>query len=282
MRFALAAFLIFAVCLWLFFAWAVHPAIDSGTKMKPFLRTKFAHRGLWDMSKGIPENSMPAFRRAVENGYAIEFDVHLTSDNKLVVFHDSNLMRMCGVQGKIEDMSWDEISKLRLAGTFCRIPLFSEVLEVVDGKVPLLIELKLPSTDTKLCDFIYEQLKDYKGKYLIESFNPFALHWFKKNAPDIIRGQLASKDSQSESIPYILRLVSASLLVNLLSRPNFIAYNIQTKFGMGFRINKKVYHVPVFAWTVRSGEEYEKVLPEYDGVIFEKFLPENQDRLLSA
>ncbi len=282
MRFAPEAFLIFVVCLWLFFAWAVHPASDSGAKMKPFLRTKFAHRGLWDMSKGIPENSMPAFRRAVENGYAIEFDVHLTSDNKLVVFHDSNLMRMCGVQGRIEDMSWEDISKLHLAGTFCRIPLFSEVLEVVDGKVPLLIELKLPSMDTKLCEFIYEQLKDYKGKYLIESFNPFALNWFKKNAPDILRGQLASKDSQSESIPYILRLVSASLLVNLLSRPNFIAYNIQTKFGMGFRINKKVYHVPVFAWTVRSGEEYKKVLPEYDGVIFERFLPENQDKLLSA
>lgn len=282
MSFSLTAFLIFMICISLFFTWAVHPASDSKTRMKPFLQTKFAHRGLWDMTQGIPENSMPAFKSAVENGYAIEFDVHLTADDKLVVFHDSSLMRMCKVQGKIEEMTWEELSRLTLADTQHRIPLFSEVLEEVNGKVPLLIELKLPSTDTRMCSFVYEQLKEYKGKYLIESFNPFALCWFKKNAPEILRGQLASKDSQSESIPYILRLVSASLLVNLLSRPNFIAYNIQTKFGFGFKINRNVYRVPIFAWTVRSREEYTKVLPEYDGVIFERFIPGSKDKLISA
>lgn len=274
--------LIFLFCLYMFFVWAVHPASDSRIRMKPFLQTKFAHRGLWDMSRGIPENSMPAFKRAVKNGYAIEFDVHLTADNKLVVFHDSSLARMCGVQGKIEDMTWEELSSLKLMNTDCHIPLFSEVLAEVDGKVPLLIELKLPSTDTKMCPFVYEELKNYNGKYLIESFNPFALCWFKKNAPEVLRGQLASKDSQSESVPYILRLVSAALLVNLLSRPNFIAYNIQTKFGIGYRLNRDVYKVPVFAWTVRSGDEYKKVLPEYDGVIFERFLPSAKDTAVSA
>jgi glycerophosphoryl diester phosphodiesterase len=279
---SLALFLVFIFCLSVFFIWAVQPASDSRVRMKPFLKTNFAHRGLWDMSCGIPENSMPAFKRAVKSGYAIEFDVHLTKDNKLVVFHDSSLMRMCKDAGKIEEMTWEELSKLSLMDTQYRIPLFSEVLEEVDGKVPLLIELKLPSTNTRMCPYVYEQLKNYKGQYLIESFNPFALCWFKKNAPEVLRGQLASKDSQSESIPYVLRLVSAALLVNLLSRPNFIAYNIQTKFGMGFRINRNMFRVPIFAWTVRDGDEYKKVLPKYDGVIFEKFLPGKKDKLKSA
>ena len=119
-------------------------------RVHPFLGVKWAHRGLHDKKRGIPENSFPAFRAAIEAGDGIELDVHLTKDGQLVVFHDDTFERICE-DGGVEDTSYEEMQKYRLAETKERIPLLSEVLQLVDGKVPLLIEVKLPNTDTKIC-----------------------------------------------------------------------------------------------------------------------------------
>lgn len=266
-------FLFLLVGIAVFFIWAVHPSSDSRTRLEPYRHIRFAHRGLWDSRRTIPENSMAAFRRAVSNNCAIELDVHLTKDGKLAVFHDDNLKRMCGRPESIEQLTWDEISQLSLQETKHHIPLFSDVLREVRGKVPLLIELKLPNLNTAICPLVYAALQNYSGPYLIESFNPMGLGWFKKHAPEVIRGQLASKYSPGVKVPLILRMLSASLLVNLVSRPHFVAYDIHTTDGMGCKLNRRFFHVPMFGWTIRSQQEYERYSTRFDGVIFERFLP---------
>lgn len=256
-----------------FFMWAVHPARGSKERMKPFMNTKFAHRGLWNIARTVPENTMEAFRLAVKNNFAIELDVHMTKDKKLAVFHDDTLRRMCGRPEKIEDLTWDELSDLSLQHTSHRMPLLSDVLAEVGGKVPLLIELKQPTVKTDMCPLVYRMLQSYRGRFLIESFNPFGLRWFKKNAPEILRGQLACRHEEVKNVPLLAKMASGALLVNLLSRPHFIAYDHHTANGLGFRLNRSLYHTPAFAWTVRSQKEMEACSSEFDGIIFEKFLP---------
>ncbi len=156
------------------------PRLSGRKRVHPFLGVKWAHRGLHDKKRGIPENSFPAFRAAIEAGDGIELDVHLTKDGQLVVFHDDTFERICGRRGRVEDTSYEEMQKYRLAETKERIPLLSEVLQLVDGKVPLLIEVKLPNTDTKICRKLDEELRKYHGEYMIQSFNSLVLRWMKK------------------------------------------------------------------------------------------------------
>ena len=150
-----------------------------------------AHRGFFDNANGIPENSMIAFERAIENSYIIELDVHLLKDGKIVVFHDDNLGRMTGVDKKIKDCTYEDIKNLRLLKTNEKIPLFEDVLRLVDGRVAILIELKYDVKVGLLEQKILPMLHKYTGKYAVQSFNPMTIMWFRKNAPQIIRGQLA-------------------------------------------------------------------------------------------
>ena len=162
----------------------------------------YAHRGLHDNSSDAPENSMKAFRKAVEAGYGMEMDVQLTKDDKLVVFHDATLKRMCGVDGNVWDYTLEELQGFRLKNSEEKIPAFSEVLKLVDGKVPLIIEYKMDRPLTKVCELGNELLREYKGVYCIESFHPFALMWYRKHRPDVMRGQLSgnlAKEAKSFS-----------------------------------------------------------------------------------
>lgn len=139
----------------------------------------------------MPENSLPAFRAAAEAGYAVEMDVHLTADDRLVVFHDDTLERMCGVQGVIDDFTLAELRALRLGKTECVIPTFAEALEALGGRVPLLLEVKRGHDNRRLCALTLEALRTYTGPYCVESFDPTIVAWFRRNAPDILRGQLS-------------------------------------------------------------------------------------------
>ncbi|MCC6093561.1 MAG: glycerophosphodiester phosphodiesterase [Eubacterium sp.] len=257
------------------FLWGVHPRMNNQRKEQTLQLAKweFAHRGLWDMKQKIPENSIPAFARAVEKGYAIELDVHLTRDGSLVVFHDDSLMRICHVHGTCESMDLAALQKLPLSHTDCHMPLLQDVLKLVNGRVPLLIELKLPSVHTEICSHVYEALKGYSGPYLIESFNPLGLRKYKKLDPDVMIGQLAGKYTARDHLHPLIALLSSSLLVNTLSRPDFVAYNFRTDDAFGLYLNHNLFKIPVFAWTVRTVEEFRRCRPCYDGIIFEKFLP---------
>ena len=155
-------------------------------KMKVFEKQYIAHRGLFDNESEAPENSIPAFQRAVQQGYGIELDVQLTTDNRLVVFHDETLQRMCGFDKKLTECSYDELKHYRLAKSDEKIPLFDEVLKVIDGKVPLIVEVKSEGDWKKTTQLMAERMGSYQGCYCMESFHPFAVKWFKDHRPDFI------------------------------------------------------------------------------------------------
>jgi len=163
------------------------PGKATKRQKAPFYGRSFAHRGLHTEDKSVPENSLEAFRLAGRAGYGVELDVQLTKDGQVVVFHDDTLDRVCGVPGKLSDKSYDELKLLSLCGTNQRIPLLTEVLEVYQGRGPLLVELKTGSRNRELCEKTYAILSDYPGEVCIESFNPMIVRWFKKHAKDLVR-----------------------------------------------------------------------------------------------
>lgn len=161
-----------------------------------FTHVNYAHRGLHDIKNGIPENSLAAFRLSAEAGYGTEFDIQLSRDGQVVVFHDDNLKRVCGVDARVDSLDYDELKKLRLLGTDEYIPLFTEVLDVFRGTTaPLIVELKTGRRNDELCDKAIKILSGFDGNFCIESFNPFIVNRFRKKAPHICRGQLASEIS---------------------------------------------------------------------------------------
>lgn len=226
-----------------------------------------AHRGLHDID--IPENSIAAFKNAVNAGYGVELDVQYTSDNKLVVFHDASLNRMCGVDKLVKDCSYDELRTYRLNNTDEYIPLFTDVLSILEG-VPLVCEIKNHSgnINSRLCQDTYNQLKDYNGQYCIESFSPFLVKWFRDNHPEIIRGQL-SCDMKKEKMSPAFKIAMTHLLVNIISKPDFIAYRHHDVEKLGFKICSRLYRPLLFAWTARGDKEQVHAWKYFDSIIFE-------------
>ena len=203
----------------------LRPNTGRRQAMKAFWDMNIAHRGFFD-NEDVPENSIPAFLAAVEHGYGIELDVRLTKDGQTVVFHDATLLRVCGVAKKVSECTYEELRSYALIGSNERIPLFSEVLKVVDGKVPLIVEIKASEGYVRTTEKVAEELDGYKGRYCIESFNPLVVRWFRKHRPQVIRGQLSTnyfKDRMGKTV--IDRFVMTNLLFNFWSRPDFIAYN---------------------------------------------------------
>ncbi len=268
--------IIVLVLLELFYVYTILPRTSKRRETLLFTDTYYAHRGLHNLSLGIPENSMTAFVNAVEKGYGIELDVQLTKDEKLVVFHDTMLSRVCGIDLPVSQKTYAQLRELNLFKTDEKIPLLEDVLKVVDGKVPLLIEIKLINTNTRVCFLLNQLLSAYKGAYMIESFNTFALHWYKKHRPDIIRGQLSAnllgrKPGRSDIVTSFL---TTNLMGNCLGRPDFIAYCYHDTYNLGYQILKRVLKTPTFAWTLHSEEAYKKYHLAFHSVIFENFIPE--------
>ncbi|MBR6237842.1 MAG: glycerophosphodiester phosphodiesterase [Lachnospiraceae bacterium] len=228
----------------------------------------YAHRGLH--GNGVPENSMKAFKLAVEGGYGVELDVQFTKDHKIVVFHDANLKRMCGEDRRVRDCTYEELLAYRLAGTDEVIPLFEDVLKVL-GNTTLICEIKNHNgnRNNRLCRETYEMLATYKGKYCIESFSPFLVAWFRNNHPEVIRGQLSCAMKDEGSLGYIARLALSQLFINFISRPDFIAYRHQDYRQLGFVLCAKLYKPLLIAWTARGEKEQAESFKRFDAVIFE-------------
>ena len=229
----------------------------------------YAHRGLFN-NIDIPENSLKAFQKAVDNGYGMELDVQLTKDNVLVVFHDASLERMCGVKGNVWEYTYEELQEFRLLNTDIKIPTFKEVLEVIDGQVPFILEFKEDVVQTTVCELSNEMLKDYKGPYCVESFHPIAVKWYKDNRPDIVRGQLAEAYWNKEDKKYHkfkFYLVS-SLVTNVLTRPDFIAYDCVEENNIPRKLTRLLGAKQV-TWTIKSKEQYERLKDQYDYFIFD-------------
>ena len=239
------------------------------TRMEAYGK-RFAHRGLWDAD--APENSLVAFEKAVNAGYGIEFDIHKTLDGQVVVFHDDTLMRMCGVEGKLEEKTLDELRELRLLGTDQRIPTLQELLDLVDGRVPLLVELKGESIATGLCPLADAILSQYKGDYIVESFNPMLLRWYKKHRPRVIRGQLFCHLNNGKGIKRVIYALITVLMTNVLARPHFLARGQDSAHNPSFLICKYLFRAPSFVWTVRAQEQI-PAQSSTEGIIFEGFIP---------
>ena len=194
---SIALALLFAIVV--FYNFATAGEAISEDKISWIKETPIAHRGLH--TKDIPENSLSAFENALKNNYAIELDVQFTKDKEVVVFHDENLKRITNDTRNIEDVNYDELKNLRLGNTNEIIPTLEEVLELVDSKVAILIEIKDCKDYIELSEKTYEILKGYEGNYAIQSFNPFILEWYKNNASEVVRGQLSGTFTEgSESL----------------------------------------------------------------------------------
>ena len=232
---------------------------------------------LHDNRSDAPENSLKAFRLAVERGFGIELDVQLSKDKVPVVFHDDSLLRVCGVEKKVGELTLAELKTLRLLDSAETIPTFEEFLQLVDGRVPLIVEIKMAWMNAEVCPAAQALLDGYRGVYCVESFNPLALRWYKKNRPRIARGQLAT-DFRKDKEPGnpLLFFLLGNLLLNRLTRPDFIAYNHKHADKWGFRICRKLYRSFCAAWTIRSEEEWKQAGRWFDAPIFEGYIPQSK------
>ena len=231
----------------------------------------YAHRGLHDNAAGIPENSMAAFRKAIEHGYGMEMDVQLTRDGVPVVFHDAALQRVCGGEGQVVDYTYEELQQFSLFGTEERIPRFEDFLALVDAQVPLIIEIKAHGDFAAVCAAIEPMLLAYKGAYCVESFHPMAVRWYKKHRPQAIRGQLSTNYNKPGKRETPAQWAAHQLLVNVLSRPDFVAYDVRYFRNISFRLCKMLFRPLTVAWTVKSQEQLDECRSAYDLFIFEGF-----------
>ena len=238
---------------------------------------RYAHRGFHDKPQ-VPENSLAAFRRAIEHGFGAELDVHLTKDGQLVVFHDSDLKRCTGAEGILEDKTLAELRRLHLEGTDEPIPMFDEVLELFENATPLIIELKTYAGNHEaLTRTVCERLDSYKGDFCIESFDPRAIQDVRKLRPDIIRGQLSTDFRRDPSeAPKGSAGLLTDLKLDILSRPDFIAYNFADRDNNTFRRAVEKKGLVGVAWTIRTPEDLKEAERLGYIPIFEKFDPDKE------
>lgn len=223
-----------------------------------------AHRGLW--GENVIENSLTAYEKACKFGFPIEIDVFLTKDNHIVSFHDDNLFRMTGVNALIYNKTLTELKELSLLNTEEKIPTFNQVLKAVDGKVPLLIEIK-NQPNPLVVNKLIERLKSYSGEFAIQSFNPLYINKVKKLAPSFIRGILCNPLDLSKN--RLHRFIVRKMPLNFLIKPHFISAHYKS---IPLK-NKSAKRLPVIAWTVTDKDLANTLLKNANNIIFEKFVP---------
>lgn len=246
---------------------------ETAAYIKQFL---IAHRGFHDNQADCPENSMQSFRNAVERGYGIELDVHFSKDEQLVVIHDGELNRICGVDKKVCDLTYEQLRQYPLFDSQERIPLLQDALDVVNGQVPFVIEIKVddPKQRGPLCEAVDTMLRSYHGAYCIESFDPGVVNWYRKHHPQVIRGQLSCDMGKGSNLfDRIRRKALTNMWANLYTRPDFIAYQY---LGIKKTCNqfwRKRLHCMMAAWTLCDQQAFDQAKPDFDLFIFEGFDP---------
>ncbi|MBR2354061.1 MAG: glycerophosphodiester phosphodiesterase [Clostridia bacterium] len=263
----LLALLLFAL-LWLFL---ILPRTGESADTD-HLWVDYAHRGLH--TEGVPENSLSAFSRAVRAGYGIELDVRRTRDGAVVVCHDDDLFRVCGVRAKVSGLTLSQIKRLTLKNSTERIPTLSEVLSLVGGRVPLMIEIKGERADPRLLKPLAELLDGYMGPFSVISFSPLILSWFKSYRPSFARGQLVTVIRKhdrrgSRAVNFLL----SHMLLNVLSRPDFLSVNGHLRNRPSIRLVARLLKKGGFLWTIRKKEEYLLCKKEGYFAVFEEIAP---------
>lgn len=230
-------------------------------------RNLIAHRGYHNNKKGIPENSVLAFKKAIDNNYLIELDVRLTKDKKLVVFHDDNLKRVCGVNKRVKDLTYRELLKYNLFDTTLKVPLFSDVIKLVNGRVPILIETKYHNRFGVLEKILINELSNYKGLYAIQSFYPMSLLWLKRNTKDIPIGLLSS--NFKNDLNRLKSIIGKTLILDLFFKTDFISYDVKglPNNYLSYKRNKK----KIVIWTIKNKKDYDLARQYTDSLICENF-----------
>ncbi len=237
----------------------------------PWLTTYFAHRGLYAKDQSVAENSMSAFSLAKENNYGIELDISLSKDNELMVFHDDDLNRMCGINQIISEMDSNELKGIRLKDTEDFIPCLSDVFNLIKGSVPLMIELKTNPNRKKTVTLLKEQLKNYQGNICVVSFDPLILWEVKRQLPYVLIGQVVEDFKYNEKLSKPVRIILNYACLNFLVRPDFLSFKIQA-------INW-VYKLHIFMkgfgalWAINSLDCEKKYQNLANLIIFEHFRP---------
>lgn len=255
------------------YLWAIR-CRNGHPGLKDLQGWSYAHRGLH--GNGVPENSMAAFKAALDHGYGIELDVHLLKDGNLAVMHDSLLNRTTGQSGYIEDLTTAELKHYRLEGTEETIPEFMDVLTLYNGKAPLIIELKPENgNQAALTEAVCKMLETYKGVFCIESFDPRCVAWLKKHRPDIVRGFLSENFFRSKNdMPDYLRFVLTHLITNIICVPDFVAYKFaDRKSSISVEICRRLWKAQGVTWTLKTREDYDTAVAEGWLPIFEGFEP---------
>ncbi len=234
----------------------------------------YAHRGFHDNKSDAPENSLLSFTNAVEKGYGMELDIQLTKDNKVVVFHDFTLKRVCNQEGKVIDFTYDEIKEFKLLESNQTIPLLEDVLKEVNGKTPLIVEFKVQDANLVpiLCQKADEILSSYNGLYCMESFNPAAVIWYKENRPEVVRGQLSCNYGEYGKGDFKFTALEY-LLMNFKAKPDFVAYDKNGYNNISRKICRNFYKNTAAVWTLYTQEDYDNAKPHFDLFIFEGFEP---------
>ena len=230
-------------------------------------RNLIAHRGYHNNKKGIPENSVLAFKKAIDNNYLIELDVRLTKDKKLVVFHDGNLKRVCGVNKSVKDLTYKELLKYNLFDTTQKVPLFSDVIKLVNGRVPILIETKYHNRYGVLEKILINELSNYKGLYAIQSFYPMSLLWLKRNTKDIPIGLLSS--NFKNDLNRLKSIIGKTLILDLFFKTDFISYDVKglPNNYLSYKGDKK----KIVIWTIKNKKDYDLARQNTDSLICENF-----------
>ena len=238
---------------------------------------RYAHRG-WHCRPAIPENSMAAFRLAVENGFGAELDVHLMKDGHLAVIHDSSLRRTAGADVMVEDLTLEELRQYRLEGTDEPIPLLEDVLALFEGRTPLVVELKsYKGNHDALAEATMAMLDKFRVAYCVESFDPRCLMWLKKHRPDVVRGQLSQQffrhRDNDPGVGKAVQFLLSNLFFNIVTQPDFIAYRFSDRRCAAVAVCRSVYHVQEVNWTITDRSQMEAAEKRGNLVIFERFDP---------
>ncbi len=231
-----------------------------------------AHRGLHSKDKKIPENSMKAFELAIKHNYGIEMDINVLKDGTVVVFHDISLDRLTGQSGNLSDLNYEQIKNLKLLDTDEHIPTLKEVLDFVNGRVPLLIELKPLGKQIYLCEQFIKVMNQYKGVYAIHSFSPKIVYWFKKYHPEVIRGQITEYFKNDLKMKKTVKFLMRSMFFNRFTKPDFVNYGIH---DLPNKYCDKAYKkgMCIISYASRTQEEFDMVKSHYDNSVFELFIP---------
>lgn len=251
------------------FLFLIFPSVRRHNDRKNLKGKFIAHRGLHSLEENTPENSMPAFLEAAARGYLIETDIRLTKDGEVVAFHDDSLKRMCGEDIEVRDLTLFELKEYKLGYTEEKIPTLKELLNAVEGRVPLLIEFKCDSKDcNELCERANAVLSAYSGEYYVQSFYPGVPFWYNRHNNKVMRGQLAMVYEGKSFI----KNVFSPFIFNFLSRPDFVSYDERSANRFMFWLQKVLGAFPI-GWTFSCQEELEKDKRKFKSYIFEKFIP---------